>query len=54
MAALELRHLVRPFDATKNLLEQAVPMSELMGELRGQLRELRAFKEAADMVMMGA
>ena len=43
---LALRHMVRPFGQAP-LLEQACPMSDIIGELQAQLAELAQFKEEA-------
>lgn len=45
--------MVRPFVSGQNLLEQAVPMGDILTALAEQLEELKAYKEAEDPEMMG-
>lgn len=41
--------MIRPF--SNGMLNQACPMSDILGELTSQLGELKAFKEQADFTM---
>jgi adenylate cyclase len=41
--------MFRPFK--DGMLNQACPMSEILGELSSQLEELKTFKEQADFTM---
>lgn len=40
-----MRNMIRPFDATRSLLEQACPMDEILQELSAQLAEFKELKE---------
>lgn len=44
-----MRNMIRPFSA--GMLNQACPMSDILGELQAQLDELKSFKEQADFTM---
>lgn len=46
---LTVRNMIRPF--SNGMLNQACPMSDVLGELQSQLDELRAYKEEADFSM---
>lgn len=44
--------MIRPFE--NGMLNQACPMSDILGELSSQLAELKTFKEQADFDMAPA
>jgi len=41
--------MIRPFE--NGMLNQACPMSDILGELSSQLEELKMYKEQADFTM---
>lgn len=45
--------MIRPFRATRSLLEQACPMDEILQELSAQLAEFKALKEDMGPVLGG-
>jgi len=46
---LAIRNMIRPFE--NGMLNQACPMSDILGELSSQLEELKMYKEQADFTM---
>ena len=46
--------MLRPFSAGQNLLMQATPMGDVLVELMGQLAELKAYKDAAEVALDAA
>lgn len=40
-----MRNMVRPFASGQNILEQAMPMGDVLQSISEQLAELKAFKE---------
>ena len=46
--------MVRPLVPGQNLLEQAVPMGEILKELAAQLAELKAYKESEGPILAQA
>ncbi|ORY13274.1 hypothetical protein BCR34DRAFT_272780 [Clohesyomyces aquaticus] len=54
VTTLALRHMVRPFGAGASLLQQACPMSDILGELQAQLQELQQYKDEAASQMVSA
>lgn len=40
-----MRNMVRPFASGHNILEQAMPMGDVLQSISEQLAELKAFKE---------
>jgi adenylate cyclase len=50
---LALRHMVRPFGSVP-ILEQACPMSDILGELAASLKELQQYKNEASSGIVSA
>ncbi|KAI9835308.1 MAG: hypothetical protein M1819_002452 [Sarea resinae] len=46
VSTLAMRHLVRPFRPGANILEQACPMGDILGEITARLAEAQALKES--------
>lgn len=45
ISTLAMRNMVRPFVSGQNILEQAMPMGDVLQSISEQLAELKAFKE---------
>ncbi len=52
ISTLAIRNMIRPF--SNGMLNQAGPMSDILGELSSQLEELKTYKEQADFTMAPA
>lgn len=48
-----MRNMIRPFDASRSLLDQACPMDEVLDELSAQLAEFKALKNNKGPVVGG-
>ena len=44
VTTLAIRTMVRPFVRGRNILEQAAPIGDILGELTARLAELEAYK----------
>ena len=44
VTTLVVRNMVRPFVRGRNILEQATPIGDILGDLAARLAELEAFK----------
>lgn len=54
ISTLALRNMIRPFNTTDNLLQQACPMGEVLQEVSAQMAELKVLKELYDPIVASA